>query len=151
MDSDDVLHCNHNKLCTSVTTAYCFMFPPINTCQPPSLYRISSRGGGIFLPFYINRVKNFSASSKSTLLVNPEISVFFQEVKGFLLFNINRTKYFLVLHQMLTSSSKPWNISTQSIQHQYASLLSTCCCLLWSFVAKISLATSLAKLSLHKF
>ena len=91
MDSDDVLHCNHNKLCTSVTTAYCFMFPPINTCQPPSLYRISSRGGGIFLPFYINRVKNFSASSKSTLLVNPEISVFFQ---GFLLFNINWTNTF---------------------------------------------------------
>ena len=104
-----------------------------------------------FFAFLHKSGQKFQCFIKINFTSQPWNISFFPRGKGLLLFNINRTKYFLVLHQMLTSSSKPWNISTQSIQHQYASLLSTCCCLLWSFVAKISLATSLARLSLHKF
>ena len=64
------------------------MFPPINTSRPPYLYRFLSKGGWLFVFLH-----------KS----DQRLSVFYQEVKGFLLFKINRTKDFIVLHQILTS------------------------------------------------
>ena len=86
MDSDDVLHCNHNKLCTSVTTAYCFMFPPIDTSQPPSLYKFLSKCGGLFVFLHtsdqrvrcltqINITSSASPNINFTSAANLEISV----------------------------------------------------------------------------
>ena len=126
MDSDDVLHCNHNKLCTSVTTAYCFMFPPINANQPPSLYKFLSKGGSLFV-FLHESDQRFQCFTKINIASQPWNISFCQEVKGFLLFNINQTKDFLVLHQILKLSANS-EISVLRVNMQVSCQYVADCC-----------------------